>query len=280
MSLPTPEFASLATHSAFLSLPREIRDHIYNDVLESSIPPPASPASAVDRWENDNPWGADHGIVYERRPASIFCLGLLCCKRQIAAEMRAAIARKSKEPEGGITYKLDIMVQHMQLWPTWISVPASPQHMRHVEVEIRIFTYSDLEFRYDRRHMPGAVAMHLLPLLSGFFTHGPLFIPHTSKLFPYILHAETLTVNLVSIPEGFSAAQYEWEGAYRVHAFRRMKELLSHLDESGLLSRKVGRLMLRNGDEVEEWEIEDKEHNSRIARQWSQYGWISAQSQR
>lgn len=275
MSLPTPNSASSTRHVTFLSLPRELRDHIYNAVLGTSIPPPASPASAVDRWENGNPWGADHGIVYERRPASIFCLGLLCCNRQISGEMKSAIARKCDGSEGGVTYKLDIMVQHMQLWPTWTSIPASPQHMRHVEVEIRIFTYSDLKFRYDRRHMPGAVAMHLLRLLSGFLTHGPLFIPQ-SKPLSYVLHAESLTVNLISIPEGFPTAQYEWEGAYRIHAFKRMKELLGHLNDSGLLSGKVEMVKLRNGDEAEEWEIEDKGCNSGVAQQWARYGWISA----
>lgn len=229
----------------------------------------------MDRWENDKPWGADHGIVYERRPASISCLGLLCCNRQISGEMKSAITRKSNDPEGGVTYKLDIMVQHVQLWPTWTAIPASPQHMRHVEVDIRIFTYSDLEFRYDRRHIPGAVAMHLLRLLSGFLAHGPLFISH-SKPLPCTLRLETLTVNLSSIPEGFPKAQYEWEGAYRIHAFKRMKALLGHLDDSGLLSGKVGRLKLCSRNEVEEWEIEDKGFNSRIAQQWVQYGWNSA----
>lgn len=278
MSLPTSHSAGSPCHFAFLSLPRELRDHIYNAVLETATPPPASPASAVDRWENDNPWGADHGIVYERRLASIFCLGLLCCNRQISGEMKSAIARKTNDPEGGVTYKLDIMVQHMQLWPSWTSIPASPQHVRHVEVDIRIFTYSDLEFRCDHRYMPGAVAMHLLRLLSGFLAHGPLFIPH-SKPLPNILRLETLTVNLSSYPEGFHKAQYEWEGAYRIHAFKRMKALLGHLDDSGLLSGKVGRLKLCNGNKVEEWEIEDKGFNSRVAQQWAQYGWISAQSQ-
>ncbi|KAA6412390.1 MAG: hypothetical protein FRX48_03380 [Lasallia pustulata] len=106
-------------------------------------------------------------------------------------EMRSAIARKNKGPGGGITHKLDVMVGHTQLWPTWISLPTSPQHMRNVEVDFRISSYSDREFCWDRRHVPGSLAFKLLRLFSGFFQHGPLFIPH-SKLPPFVLHAEAL----------------------------------------------------------------------------------------
>lgn len=164
-----------------------------------------------------------------------------------------------------------------------------PSLVRRVEVDICIFSYSDRDFQYHRGLVPsdsgpGAVTEQLIRLLSNLFIHGPHFLLgcryYYSRLFPSVnksprndlLHAETLTINLVPTLVLTSAGQYEPDGGYP-RALRWLKVLLSDMVYDGLLSGKVGKLKLRYGSEVKEWEIEDKEVELNDPWHWDFWGW-------
>lgn len=178
--------------TGFLSLPREIRDHIYHDALQlqSKSKPPECPEKAGPRWEvyTAQAWG--YYFPLELSPPGSY-QGLTTCNRQIRIEAQELVTRNAC---------LDIMIENyrtertqVRVWPTWTLHPDYIKHIRELQVEIRLFK----QFRFHRK-FGGApydfITTALMGILNRFFHHGPDFICKT-PLKPEI-HVDTLTIRL------------------------------------------------------------------------------------
>lgn len=159
-----------------LTLPREIRDEIYLAVLRLPSEPPPSPEDAGPRF-------AGFGSNSQRRtsvfyPVNVYpqyaCQSLLACNHQINIEVREVLGRHDTSG-WGLDFKLDLMIQDRDIWPTWTLFPGPITHIRNLEVDMRIFRdYHDGQFGGDGG--PGAIFRPLSHLLSGLFHHGPQFV--------------------------------------------------------------------------------------------------------
>ena len=108
-------------------------------------------------------------------PMSVYprfaCQSMQACNHQMDIEVREVVARHDTL-ERGLDFKLDLMIQDCDIWPTWALLPGPVTHMRNPEVEMRIF---------DDRHgsyfggdgSSGPVLRPLFHPPSGFFHHGP-----------------------------------------------------------------------------------------------------------
>ncbi|MCJ1259611.1 hypothetical protein MMC24_007450 [Lignoscripta atroalba] len=270
MSVPVQYTGSSGSSATFLTLPRELRDRVYKNVLEAEIQRPASPNESTSaRLEFRVHPLIGGAILYERKPVDIACLGLLYCNRQISSETQEAIALKNKAHAEGVTYKLDCMVRYQHLTPTWLSLPAPPRYLQNIKVDVRMFSYSNSQFFGDGG--PGSLTKNLLALLGGFFTYGPEFIGGKKLL--HALYADMITINLASIDLG-DESDSDDDGFGR-DAPGHFKRMLSYLQCSGLLFGKVRAFRLCCDDILEsEYEITDKGDTANLAEEWAYYGWI------
>ncbi|KAI9695880.1 MAG: hypothetical protein M1836_005997 [Candelina mexicana] len=170
--------ASKTSSLPLLSLPRELRDHIYSYLLLlSSAPAPKSPDDAGRRQENPCDIIPPHcaAVHYQlptlRSPIS----ALLCTSHQVHDEAHAAIIHHSKTHPDGLRSYLDCMIEGVNLWPTWLSLQAPAQYVRHITVDIRCFgDPNKIRFRSNLGITP--IARQLLKLLWMYFANGPKFL--------------------------------------------------------------------------------------------------------
>ena len=255
----------------FLRLPRELRDCIYAYVLQSKAEPPISPEDPTlsDRHDFDEAYGRKRGIMFEKSSLAYFtCCGLLCADRQISKEMHDIISRN------GNIWQLDCMIQDHRLWPTWLSLPASPKYLRRVEVNLRAFSFKRSQWGSDGG--PGEMVVLLLRLLGGFFEYGPRFL---GRPLESPLHLESLVVSLVAVPAipGRNEDSRPVWGHPALELMCRIFALqLKKIQSSGLLYGRVKMLKLRcEGRLDKEWAITDQgEHATWSAREWAPYGWV------
>ena len=254
----------------FLHLPRELRDCIYGHVLQSTAEPPTSPEDPMlsDRHDFDQTYDRRRGIMFEQRPlAPVTCCGLLCTNRQISREMHDSISRH------GVVWKLDCMIQNHHLWPTWLSLPASPTYLRHVEVNMRIFNYSKSQWGADGG--PGIMVILLLRLLGGFFEYGPRFLgqPLESPL-----QLDSLIVSLIPLPETPGKKEdpnpsWRHPNPGTIHSI--FASQLSRVQRSGVLSGRVKTLKLCSKGSIDkELKITDRGEDAIWnEREWAGYVW-------
>lgn len=107
-----------------LHLPREIRDQIYSDVLDTAgLDPPICPTETDYCIHEDQGWGCGY---YQKSFPPISCLSLLLCNRLISSEVTEMITRKNNNKKTAFRYKLDLMIWDIDLQPTWLT-PRSAQ---------------------------------------------------------------------------------------------------------------------------------------------------------
>lgn len=154
-------------HFPFLQLPREIRDNVYEYVVESNAEPPKSPKDLTlsDRCEFEGIWGQNAGTMVQKNSlAKVTCHGLLFSNRQVSEELRHILSYN------GTTGKLDCMAVDLRLWATWTLLPLT---LEYLQVNFRIFNCVSIQWCGDGGR--GLVAQHLLGLVGGFFEFGPRF---------------------------------------------------------------------------------------------------------
>lgn len=125
------------------TLPCEIRYLIYEFVLISYNTPPSMPDEAGERRE------IYCDIGTEDRHRSFFCVSdpprsassaLLRSCRQTNIELSNLIASKHVlDSKSLFSHHLDCMVQHFQVWPTWVRLPYAGRYLPNLEVDLRIF---------------------------------------------------------------------------------------------------------------------------------------------
>lgn len=158
--MSSPQLTQPTSQHNLLTLPREVRDQIYLAVLQTPSPPPPSPKDAGPRSAGYCLELPHHGCNFYPPAADPHYASetLLLCNHQTNAEIRELLARHETR---GLDFRLDVMTQGYNFWPTWTLLPGPVTHIRNLEVDVRIFDVHLGNFE------------PLLHLFGGFFHHGP-----------------------------------------------------------------------------------------------------------
>ncbi|KAJ5588008.1 uncharacterized protein N7459_003773 [Penicillium hispanicum] len=164
---------------SLLDLPTELRGEIIENVLRSRRTPPAAPSKSQRREFQDIQYKALRGrcgIYNEQRATHCpsTCLPLLLTNRQLSVETKWILGRRASR----IPYVLDISVLNdLDLFPTWLSVPRTTNRIGTLWVDIRLFGH--ILSRDVARLLGGAggrFGFHwsFYALLERFFRYGPV----------------------------------------------------------------------------------------------------------
>lgn len=165
----------------FLDLPPELRALIIEDVLNASRAPPAAP-SKLDRAEYKDiaykAYLAGNGKIYHQKRSTHCpsnCLPLLLTNSQISAETQSILDRVQPPRTD---YHLDISVlDDLDLFPTWLSVPRITNRVSTLFVDVRLFGHI-ISFKTACRHSRDGhrLGMHwsFYALLERFVRYGPV----------------------------------------------------------------------------------------------------------
>lgn len=164
----------------FLSLPREIRDRPYDEILNLNIPP-----SYPDSTQGE----CYHSIIISKSIPQASPTALLECNRRIRAQFSQHISsRSSSSSRKGLTYTLDLLVQAQNpepsyresMYPTWSRLPAIPIIIAEsIHVSLRAVSLARALPNFDfskRPSAPRARTYSLLNLLSRSL-RLPTYIP-------------------------------------------------------------------------------------------------------
>ncbi|TQN70677.1 hypothetical protein CSHISOI_04764 [Colletotrichum shisoi] len=167
-----------------LSIPREIRDLILDEVVFlPDRPPPLNPSVSQDRKRreyNGQGFFDGHDIWVEKQirapPSGSPNNAILLVNRQLHCEAKTLLASK------GTHCRLDVMyVKECGLWPTWLAVPRSTRHADSVHVQFRIFDppadvnpdwKNEQQFRGGDGGPP-FIVWNFYAMLSGYLRYGP-----------------------------------------------------------------------------------------------------------
>lgn len=123
----------------FLALPRELRDLIYDWLVNEHREPPKNPDYAGERSPCSST--TPGAIIYESKSPKPALLQLKLCSRQMHAEVHDALNRNMKDDSGPA--RLDIMVKGSAIWPTWTTLPVTPRLDPTIRIDLRIFEATD-----------------------------------------------------------------------------------------------------------------------------------------
>lgn len=196
----------------FLQLPREIRDHIYEAILDSAGQRPPNIPTIVAKNPIICQKGTPEGIVYHyhgrNSTPSISCAGLLGSNHQISDEMVEIIMRRNKTTKEGVQYKLHLVACRKSLLPIWLSLPTPLKYLRRLHVDLQLSTHEKFEWVGSA----GYLADLILQLLLRFFRCGPKLSSEEglekllqqqqeqqlrNNRMPYL---ELATINLIAVP--------------------------------------------------------------------------------
>lgn len=125
--------------SRFLSLPRELRDLIYEWLVDERRRRPENPDDAGERSPVSPT--TPGSIVYESKSPKPAMLQLKLCNKQIYHEIHDTLKGHVNGDTGPT--RLDIMVKGSAIWPTWIKLPATPYLDPTIQIDLRIFEATD-----------------------------------------------------------------------------------------------------------------------------------------
>ena len=257
-------------HFPFLCLPRELRDQIYSLILCSRREDPKSLKNEGSRClektflRKDGRGkynGAFHGVRYEGSFVGYACASLLCCNRQISQEAVEAIQLERDHSK----YRADIMFTYLDMWPTWIMLPAPTTYLKIVEVDFRSCDERN-SLGWSTSGLRDKTMQNFLRLLSQFIVRGPRFIckacdRNVIKMYaPSLcqdcqgkgLHIDVLIVNFVRV-RGFTKPLVPFRNLdgedlpIRVEgrALWNLASTLGKIANSGLVSGKIDLIRLR-----------------------------------
>lgn len=251
----------MATHNPaachLLRMPREIREQIYSDVLDSApLAPPRCPTELDKCVEEDQGWGCGY---YQKIMPPISCLSLLLCNRLISVEVIELITHKNNGKKTALRYKLDLMIWDCDLQPTWLSLPVPLKYVKIVDVDIRFFRFGGPQWS----GRPPVLPQYLLQLLYRFLTNGPLFIwshsgpPLPSSYRPPNLDNVSMTfismLQKSSSPKNYQILSFPGQHLSaekflkaEIKAYSRLSKYICLLADSGLLFGKIKSLHLHH----------------------------------
>lgn len=266
---------SLPQSTRLLSIPREIRDEIYLQVLQSARPssPPTSPAAAGPRTEEciHRAW-SNRSLFYPniQSPYGLWS-PMLLTNRQTNAEIRDLIASAEfLHRQQAFPFKLDCMVEGFSIWPTWTLFPALVARMGVLEVDLRFLDAKLNSCLFYGDGGPGLLFRPLFRLLNGLFLNGPQFLERDTT--GGLLHLELLVVNVVLPPSVDLAQDGNDDLGSWPYALDSLKSKIQQIAESGALSGRVGRMRIYDGKEDHDIEIAEKDFPEETANYWAEYG--------
>lgn len=263
---------SLPQSTRLLSIPREIRDEIYLQVLQSARPssPPTSPAAAGPRTEEciHRAW-SNRSLFYPniQSPYGLWS-PMLLTNRQTNAEIRDLIASAEfLHRQQAFPFKLDCMVEGFSIWPTWTLFPALVARMGVLEVDLRFLDAKLNSCLFYGDGGPGLLFRPLFRLLNGLFLNGPQFLERDTT--GGLLHLELLVVNVVLPPfaPDDNISPDNW-----AYALGFLKGSMHQIAISGALSGRIGRMRICDGKEDRDIEIAEIEFPEELANYWARYG--------
>ena len=222
--------------AGFQSLPRELRDQVYHELLLISSAPPESPEDAGPRYEEWLLYPMMHWSFFypiDLYPPSA-CGGLMASNPQIEHEVRVAA--------GSPDFHLDIMIEHFKIgrtgqraWPTWIVYPGLFENIRELRVDVRVCKRDQIHGDMYSLGAWGFVHGPVFWLLNRFFHHGPQFI-YKGPFFPKI-HVDTLRIVLSPMTHEHPSFK---------HLFKEMSEMAS----LGVFYGQILNIQICAGDHV------------------------------
>ncbi|KAL8703370.1 MAG: hypothetical protein Q9201_003455 [Fulgogasparrea decipioides] len=263
---------------SLLQLPRELRDRIYDAVLDLETPVPDSTYSTTKRRTIASRKGRTIYLPLEL-PA-ISSGNLLRCNRQVFGELSQTISSRNSTRSRGLTCKLDLMIQgrdpgqdeddycllckdedSQAIFPTWVSLPAPISHLKHVHVNFRVRNQATLSWAGDGG--PGWTTQSLLHLLGCFFAYGPSFTEARKPREPFWIDELRLDADEVD------------RGRQRRPVFTYLCSFLGMVAGSGVLGGRLGKLSLYHTDMLhQEWAVINHDDVSKTVEEWSRYGWV------
>lgn len=175
--------------TSFFSLPRELRDRIYNDFLYTPSDAPATPPDAGLRFKEE--WQLpfiSFNIFHTLDPRPhAYAFPLLHCNRQIRSEVQQMLSHAKASRD--LACKLDCMLDFRNMFPTWTLCPCWPQNMRHLEIKFRLCN--------DWARANGCLLIYpAFRILNLLFNHGPQ-LGYSSSFRSADFHLKTLTLEIV-----------------------------------------------------------------------------------
>ena len=227
------------TPVGFLGLPREIRDHIYEDTLDSAGQRPPKIRTIVAKNPIICQKGTAQEIVYRyhgrNSTPSISCAGLLGSNHQISDEMLEIIMRRNNTTKEGVQYKLHLAACHKSLLPTWLYLPAPVKYLRTLHVDLQLSTHQKFEWAGSVYYLFEIS----LQLLLRFFRCGPKLsegldqlldqLPQQEELLNRMPYLDLASINLIAVPaEGVEMWTSAREGPHVAVADRLTFEFLGN----------------------------------------------------
>lgn len=193
------------SQSAFLTLPRELRDEIYLNVLQEQREPPQS----VDQVLKDRPnrlVGDERATLqYEDQPVAIASSGLLGANPQIATEVRKLLSSHH------LPCVLDVHANWHRVYPTWLALPTHPRLIQDVRVVFHVASHTSTRLPgvWHGNGGIGCITRGLLELLARFIAHGPFLEARGSSGESWKpLRLRTITIEYIPEPE--EEPTYKW----------------------------------------------------------------------
>ncbi|KAI4274887.1 MAG: hypothetical protein LQ337_003591 [Flavoplaca oasis] len=254
----------------FLNLPRELRDRIYELVLDFEEPPPEAPDEDSER-RTIHPKTFSILVPQQLPPPSSG--SLLRCNHQVFHELSEAISRCD------VTYKLDLVLKgrredgphaicgdRVGFYPTWTKLPASPRHLKHVAINIRLCNYVVL-YKPGIRIM--TVARDLLHFFGCAFTYGPKFVESSTPCEPFFI--QEMSVN---VEKNYTDELTIWYTTRQKSTFAKLPRYLQRIARQGVLAGKVGAISFYwHGEFRDRWYVDVNGIHKNAASEWARPGW-------
>ena len=238
-----------------LTLPRELRDEIYLNILREQREPPQLVEEVLNDRPNRQVGDERATLQYEDKPVAIASSSLLGVNRQMATEVRKLLSSYH------LPCVLDVHANWRQVYPTWLALPTHPRLIQDVRVVFHVAcrTNTRLPGVWHGNGGIGCITRGLLELLARFIAHGPLLEAGGRKGEPWKpLHLRTITIEYIPEPE--EEPTYNWWEPSHAQALEAVKNmpvtpqedhvlaLAGYLDTiagSGVLFGKVQKLELK-----------------------------------
>ncbi|KAL8718566.1 MAG: hypothetical protein Q9225_004313 [Loekoesia sp. 1 TL-2023] len=268
-----------AIHGQFhlLSLPPEVRDQIYDAILDLDAPPTDPKYVGYKQIEK----GFTCRLHLPTRAPQASSATLLSCNRQLHNELSQAISRRAcSASKTGLTYSLDLLVEgadrrkdeYEHLSPTWTKMPALPiKYAKSIHVNFKVQNYPGLIFWGAGG--PGQTTQSLMNLLSRFFAYGPTFDEDSTIPTPPDF-VEELIIEVLLVEDPQNGILDHHERRSKVVGGLLLLDLVVH---SGLLAGKLGKISICvDGAIKKQWVVTEEANVEKTAKEWSCYGWISS----
>ena len=165
---------ALSNRPSLLSIPREIRNIIYKELLYIRTVIPPSPSDPGLRVTEPLKGICYIGLSSERFPAHSH-INLLLCNHQLSAEFLEFLDTANRVWEYA---KLDCMATNSGVWPTWTIFPAGrAPKIRNLDIDLRVWDFITPDGVYCGLEESNLLWVELYHILLCLFEDGPTFMP-------------------------------------------------------------------------------------------------------